>query len=150
MFAVLMTCLLFYMTLPSNECLKYDWAKENNKTQGGVWNWYPGKSTSQDLYKATTLAKIESMRKFQNDCGNVLVKTLVFNETCVQRASPYDAPQYTVYVRLTAKKDACELSRELSKKKMTSNLKAIYVNEALVNLWTVAEDQGWLKKKARP
>jgi hypothetical protein len=97
---------MFYNNSFAKECGSLDWVKEDSRTQGGGWIWFPGKATSNSKAKATLMAEGAALDYLAGEC-EAMHKAVKFHEKCVdsRRGS------YTVHVRASITQDQCRQAK---------------------------------------
>ena len=109
------------------------WARENSRTQGGGWVWFPGKAVARSEADADFHARGMALDYLVQECTSIPKETQ-FNERFSIRKRGF----YYVYVRASVKNTACKFlkSKEEGKRKkyLNEELKVLYgqykLNEA--------------------
>ncbi len=83
-----------------------EWAKQESRTQGNGWIWYPSKATDSNLYKADLRAKGFALEQLTQEC-EVIPKDARFHERCVEN----NGGNYLVKVRVSVKNKSCALAK---------------------------------------
>ena len=103
--AILLAVIVYSLVpaLRAEDCSKLNWVKQDARTQGGGWIWFPGKATARDLETASLYALGRSLDYLQGECG-IVPKAVKFNEKCVEH---HRNGSVTVYVRASIKGKVC-------------------------------------------
>ena len=102
------------------------WARNDSRTQGGGWIWFPGKGASENLEHAYMQAEGMAIKRLIMEC-NFPHKVVKFHERCDE----LDDGEYYAYVRASLKQDICSQTKNATpsekKTSINSNLMAIYI-----------------------
>lgn len=85
-----------------SECEKLSWTKEDSRTQGGGWVWFPGKGVAADRETAILLAEGAALSLLVQEC-QCPHKEIKSHERCVEEY----AGNFRAYLRLSLLEKQC-------------------------------------------
>lgn len=88
------------------KCSKLEWTKENGRTQGGGWIWYPGKGRGLSLEDATLLAEGRALEMLVKECL-VPHKEVKVHERCHEQ----QGNEHVVFLRLSLEDTQCRQAK---------------------------------------
>jgi len=123
---ILIACLISFSVFAEKEVKQLpSWTKEQSRTQGGGWIWFPGKGVSKQAHDADLAAKGKALDYLLQEC-QALHRSIKFHERAVEKKKG----QFHVYVRASIKQKECKQSASASeeeKKALSSEtLKSVY------------------------
>lgn len=124
----------FSTSTTAQDCGQHEWAKEDSRTQGGGWVWFPGKASNANLSLATMHAEGAALEYLKGECQRIPQDTK-FNEKCVERTNG----KFVVYVRAAIRDRACssgnDVNRELTRRHLnyTASLSNQRLNVSVCN-----------------
>lgn len=116
-FLVIVIAAVFVGTAKAS-CVDQSWVKEQSRTQGGGWIWFPGNGKSNSQAHSTLIAQGTALEYLIEECGEIPME-VKFHEKCIDQKEG----QYIVYVRASVTQDQCtakvknkniELARKLN------------------------------------
>lgn len=96
------------------ECEKLSWTKEDARTQGGGWVWFPGKGIAADRETAIALAEGAAVSLLVQEC-QFPHKEVKSHERCVEEY----ADNYRAYVRVSLLEKQCDETKYAKDDKRT-------------------------------
>lgn len=91
------------------ECSSQEWTKEQSRTQGGGWNWYPGRGDGESLEEATLWAEGRALKLLVGEC-QFPHKEVKVHERCVE----YKEGKVEVFLRMSLRDFECQASKYAS------------------------------------
>jgi hypothetical protein len=102
----------------AQECKQHEWVKEDGRTQGGGWVWFPGKAAHSNLSIATMQAEGSALEYLKGECLRI-PKATKFNEKCVERVNG----KFVVHIRAAIRDRACsggsDINSELTRRHLS-------------------------------
>lgn len=108
-----------------SKCQKLEWTKDDGRTQGGGWIWFPGKAMADSLDEAYLKAEGLAIGRYLQECV-IPHKEVKIHERCDEMVGNY----YRAYVRVSIRDKKC---REA--KYATSKLKPLIFNKRLMKTY---------------
>lgn len=113
---------IFGSLFSDSKCSKLDWTKEDGRTQGGAWIWFPGKGIGSTLEEATLRAEGRAITMLNKECA-FPHKEVKIHERCHEQ----EGDDHVVFLRLSLEHKQCAESKNAN-----SKLKRKIVNKGLV------------------
>jgi hypothetical protein len=123
---ILIACLISFAAFANNDKKTLPvWTKEQSRTQGGGWIWFPGKAVSTKEHDADLIARGKALDYLMQEC-QALHRGIRFHERAVSRVDG----KFHVYVRASIKQGDCKYASSLKaddRKHISSDtLKSLY------------------------
>jgi len=95
-----------------SKCQTLPWTKEDSRTQGSGWIWFPGKATGENLAEAYLKAEGAALGRLMQEC-NFPHKEVKIHERCDERLGKF----YKAYIRISVKDKFCKETKYSSAEK---------------------------------
>jgi TPR repeat protein len=108
---------LFGSLFSDSKCSKLEWTKEDARTQGGAWIWFPGKGIGSNLEEATLRAEGRALEMLSKECA-FPHKEVKIHERCNEK----EGDDHVVFLRLSLEHKQCAESKNANRKLKTKIL----------------------------